>query len=74
MVPYDTESPFVTSGIRVGTPAMTTRGFGAEEFRTVVGLMDRVLSDVTNESVQAQVRSEVHALCQAFPLYDRVVA
>ncbi|GAB5520105.1 MAG: serine hydroxymethyltransferase [Rhodothermales bacterium] len=74
MVPYDTQSPFVTSGIRVGTPAMTTRGFGAEEFRTVVGLMDRVLSDVTSESVQAQVRSEVHALCQAFPLYDRVVA
>jgi len=74
MVPYDTESPFVTSGIRVGTPAMTTRGFGASEFRMVAGFIDRVLSDVTNESVQAQVRGEVNALCQAFPLYDRVVA
>ncbi|MEM6647474.1 MAG: serine hydroxymethyltransferase, partial [Bacteroidota bacterium] len=74
MVPYDTQSPFVTSGIRVGTPAMTTRGFGPDEFRTVASFIDRVLSDVSNESVQAQVRREVNALCQAFPLYDRVVA
>ncbi|MEM1093555.1 MAG: serine hydroxymethyltransferase [Bacteroidota bacterium] len=74
MVPYDTQSPFVTSGIRVGTPAMTTRGFGAAEFHTVAGFIDRVLSDINNESLQAQVRREVNALCQAFPLYDRVVA
>lgn len=70
MVPFDTESPFVTSGIRVGTPAMTTRGFGESEFREVVSLMDRVLSAPHDESVQAAVRGEVKALCERFPLYE----
>lgn len=74
MVPFDTESPFVTSGIRIGTPAMTTRGFGEDEFRQVVDLMDRVLSDPGNESVSTSVRSEVKALCERHPLYDFVVA
>jgi glycine hydroxymethyltransferase len=74
MVPFDTESPFVTSGIRLGTPAMTTRGFGEEEFRQVVAMMDRVLSDVSNEDVQRKVRGEVHELCARFPLYDFVIA
>ncbi len=68
MVPGDPESPFVTSGIRVGAPAMTTRGMGEDEFRTIVGLMDRV---VTSRGAEAEaVRAEVHALCAAFPLYD----
>ena len=68
MVPGDPESPFVTSGIRVGAPAMTTRGFGEDEFRTVVGLMDRVIA---SKGAQAPaVRGEIHALCEAFPLYD----
>ncbi len=70
MVPYDSESPFVTSGIRVGSPAMTTRGFGPDEFRHVVALIDRVLTDPGNESVQQAVRSDVRALCETFPLYD----
>ncbi|MEM1128251.1 MAG: serine hydroxymethyltransferase [Bacteroidota bacterium] len=74
MVPFDTESPFVTSGIRVGTPAMTTRGFGPAEFREVVALMDRVLTDADNETVHAAVRRDVHTLCQRFPLYDFVVS
>ncbi len=74
MVPFDTESPFVTSGIRLGTPAMTTRGFGPDEFRQVVALIDRVLSKPADEAVQQQVRDEVRALCQRFPLYDFVVA
>lgn len=68
MVPGDPESPFVTSGIRLGAPALTTRGFGTDEFRTVVGLMDRVLSSRGAEA--EAVRAEVHALCDAFPLYD----
>ncbi len=70
MVPYDTESPFVTSGIRVGSPAMTTRGFGPDEFRQVVGMIDRVLSDAENDSLRADVKQEVLALCKAFPLYS----
>ncbi|MBO6574852.1 MAG: serine hydroxymethyltransferase [Rhodothermales bacterium] len=74
MVPFDTQSPFVTSGIRVGTPAMTTRGFGEDEFRLVVDLMDRVLTNVGNESVATAVRNEVRELCDRFPLYDFVVA
>ena len=74
MVPYDTESPFVTSGIRLGTPAMTTRGFGTEEFEHVAELIDRVLQSPNDVEVQDAVRSEVKALCERFPLYDFVVA
>jgi glycine hydroxymethyltransferase len=68
MVPGDPESPFVTSGIRVGAPALTTRGFGEDEFRTVVALIDRVLASRGGEA--DAVRAEVRALCGAFPLYD----
>jgi glycine hydroxymethyltransferase len=68
MVPGDPESPFVTSGIRVGAPAMTTRGFTADTFRTVVALIDRVITSRGSEA--AAVRAEVQALCDAFPLYD----
>jgi glycine hydroxymethyltransferase len=74
MVPFDDQSPFVTSGIRIGTPALTTRGFGEQEFALVVDLVDRVLSDPGNEAVQQQVSREFDALCQQFPLYDFVVA
>jgi glycine hydroxymethyltransferase len=74
MVPFDDKSPFVTSGIRVGTPAMTTRGFGEDEFVRVVELIDEVLSDPDNEAVHERVRRDVHALCERFPLYDFVVA
>ncbi len=70
MVPYDTESPFVTSGIRVGTPAMTTRGLGADDFRHVVDLMDRALTHADDESVLDAVRGEVHEMCARFPLYE----
>ncbi|MBL7977172.1 MAG: serine hydroxymethyltransferase [Bacteroidetes Order II. Incertae sedis bacterium] len=70
MVPYDTQSPFVTSGIRIGSPAMTTRGLMEADFVHLVELMDRVLSDPTNEMVQDAVRSEVHDFCHRFPLYD----
>jgi len=69
MVPFDPESPFVTSGIRVGSPAMTTRGLGPDDFRAVVALVDRVLSNPDDEGERVAVRREVHALCEAFPLY-----
>lgn len=74
MVPYDTESPFVTSGIRIGSPAMTTRGFGEDEFKQVARLIDRVLQDPENESLQSTVKEEVKELCAHFPLYDFVTA
>lgn len=74
MVPFDDKSPFVTSGIRIGTPAMTTRGLGREEFRQIVQMIDRVLTNSEDEDVINQVRVEVTDLCHRFPLYDFVVA
>lgn len=74
MVPFDTESPFVTSGIRIGTPAMTTRGFKEEEFRRVVELIDTILQAPEDEQVRHSVNSGVKELCTQFPLYDFVIA
>ena len=73
MVPFDDQSPFVTSGIRVGTPAMTTRGLGREAFIRIVGWMDDVLTNPGDDSVRDRVRGEVRELCRRFPLYDFVV-
>jgi glycine hydroxymethyltransferase len=62
MVPFDDKSPFVTSGIRVGTPAITTRGLVEEDMETVVDLIDRVLMNINNEEVIAQVAEEVNEM------------
>jgi glycine hydroxymethyltransferase len=72
MVPFDTESPFVTSGIRIGAPAMTTRGMGTEEFVHLVKLMDKVLSNPENSDLHDSVALEVQELCEKFPLYNAV--
>jgi len=69
MVPFDSQSPFVTSGIRLGTPAMTTRGMREPEMRQIVGFIDRVLSHLTDTTIQQQVLGEVKELCGRFPLY-----
>lgn len=74
MVPFDTESPFVTSGIRIGSPAMTTRGMGTGEFEHIAELIDRVLQNPDNESTINEVNNEVRDLCDQFPLYDFVTA
>lgn len=74
MVPYDTESPFVTSGIRIGSPAMTSRGFGKDEFKEVAVLIDKVLQDPEDEKLLQSVQHEVKELCDQFPLYDFVTA
>ena len=74
MVPYDDQSPFVTSGIRVGTPAMTTRGLGPDDFREIVALMDRVITNPTDETVLSNVRGAIHEMTDRFPLYDFVIA
>ena len=68
-VPKETQSPFVTSGIRVGTPAVTTRGMGEGEMVRIAELIDRVLAAPTDEGVLAAVKADVHALTRAFPLY-----
>ena len=68
-VPNDPRPPFVTSGLRIGTPAVTTRGFGLEESRRVGGLISDVLDTMGDESAISRVRGEVLALCGRFPVY-----
>ena len=69
MVPFDTKSPFVTSGIRVGTPAITTRGMGASEMRQIVHWMDQVINDPDNEKILSNIYSNVTNLCSNYPIY-----
>ena len=68
-VPFDARSPFVTSGIRIGTPATTTRGLGEEEMKQVAVWIDRALRSIGNHDELARIRGEVRELCQQFPLY-----
>ena len=68
-VPNDPRSPFVTSGVRVGTPAITTRGFGETETAQLGRLICRVLDNIEDEAVIAEVREAVHELCRRFPVY-----
>lgn len=70
MVPYDTESPFVTSGIRVGTPAITTRGLKEDDMAYVVDLIDEVLNNHENETVLKAVSEKVNALMSGRPLFN----
>ena len=69
MVPYDTESPFVTSGIRIGTPAITTRGVKEDEIKFIVSLIDRALMNRNDANAIAQVRKEVNELMSHRPLF-----
>lgn len=69
MVPFDDKSPFVTSGMRVGTAAMTTRGLKETEMEQIVDLVDRALMNHENETVLAQVKTEVNQWMKQFPLY-----
>ena len=68
-IPYDPESPAVTSGIRVGTPAVTTQGMGAEQMPVIASLIARAIKDGEDEAKIAQIRKEVNALTAKFPVY-----
>ena len=68
-VPNDPRSPFVTSGLRIGTPAVTTRGFGESECRDLAGWMCDILDNLEDESVNDRVREQVEGLCSRFPVY-----
>ena len=68
-VPNDPQSPFVTSGLRLGTPAITTRGFGADETRELTGWIADILDDINNEETIERVRGQVLDLCKRFPVY-----
>jgi glycine hydroxymethyltransferase len=69
MVPYDDKSPFVTSGIRLGTPASTTRGMKEKDMEQIAVWIDRLITDIDNEATMAKVKSEVNEYMKAFPLY-----
>jgi len=69
-VPNDPQSPFVTSGLRIGTPAITTRGFGSAEVTDLANWIADVLDDVENEDVIAEVRGKVLEVCKRFPVYS----
>ena len=68
-IPYDPESPAVTSGIRVGTPAVTTQSMGAEQMPVIASLIARAIKDGEDEAKIAQIRKEVNALTAKFPVY-----
>ncbi|MGL5351084.1 MAG: serine hydroxymethyltransferase [Cetobacterium sp.] len=68
-IPYDTKSPFITSGIRIGTPALTSRGMGVEEMKIVGNLIVKTLKNIENDGILTEVKNEVKTLCNKFPLY-----
>ncbi|MFC1613985.1 serine hydroxymethyltransferase [Gemmatimonadota bacterium] len=72
-VPFETRSPFVTSGIRIGTPALTTREMGPAEMEQVADMIDAVLTNLGNDSIYREVSGKVEDLCRKFPLYADLV-
>ena len=71
-VPFDDKSPFVTSGIRVGVPAITTRGMMETDMQTVVDLIDRVLMNIDDAKKISSVKDEVNSFMKRFPLYPEL--
>jgi glycine hydroxymethyltransferase len=72
MVPFDKRSPFVTSGIRIGTPAMTTRGMKEDEMKQIAAWIDKSIKNFENEEVLSSIRKDVQELCNRFPLYPEL--
>ena len=68
-IPFDRQGPQVTSGIRIGTPAITTRGMKEEEMKEIARMIALIISDIGDENTIAKVRGEVAELCGRFPLY-----
>ena len=74
-IPFDTQSPTITSGIRLGTQACTTRGFGAKEFKLIGDLISKVLNGLAknpsdNSKLEKEVKKEIIDLCASFPIYS----
>jgi len=72
LIPFDTKGPNITSGIRIGTPAVTTRGMKEAEMDVIAELMDKALTNLNNETVYNEIKGRVKALCERFPFYSRM--
>ena len=70
MVPFDKRSPMITSGIRIGTPALTTRGMGSIEMKKIANWIEQIISNPEDEKLITFVRENVKNLCDEFPLYE----
>ncbi|NDE51509.1 MAG: serine hydroxymethyltransferase, partial [Actinobacteria bacterium] len=70
-IPYDPQTPAITSGIRIGTPAVTTQGMGIEQMKEIASLIARAIRDGEDESKAAAIRGDVHSLTERFPVYPR---
>ena len=68
-VPFDTESPFITSGIRIGTPAITTRGISTEDIIKIVDLIDTVIINYNDQSYIKNIKNEVNSLMSKYPIF-----
>ncbi|MCD6595109.1 serine hydroxymethyltransferase [bacterium] len=73
-IPFDPQKPFIASGVRLGTPAITTRGMKEDEMREIARLIYKVLTNIDDERVIADVKNKVMELCKAFPLYPEIVS
>ena len=71
-VPFDDKSPFVTSGIRIGVPAITTRGLRTEHMQTIVDMIDKVIMHADDEQTITSIKDEVKSFMQQFPLYPEI--
>jgi len=72
MIPYDNKSPMITSGIRIGTPALTTRGMGEKQMILISEIIDKVLNNIDNETIIQDTYKDVKSLCDSFPLYSHI--
>jgi len=68
-IPFDTKPPTVTSGMRIGTPSVTTRGMGEQEMEEIAEIIERVIKNISNESVIKDMKKKVQLLCKRFPIY-----
>jgi glycine hydroxymethyltransferase len=69
MVPFDSRSPFQTSGLRIGTPAITTRGMKEEHMSQIAGLIDKVIGDIENEELNLKVKKQINDMMAEFPMF-----
>jgi glycine hydroxymethyltransferase len=72
LIPFDVKNPNVTSGIRIGTPSVTTRGMKEDEMDTICGFIDTVLGDIGNLQLRIDIKEKVRTLCKRFPFYASI--